>query len=157
MALHPDVMLLGSAVTFVDTAGQPQYTLTMPLTSDEIRRAMHLNCAFIHPTVMWRCSAMTVTGHYPVDYPMAEDYALFWRFVESFATENLPMALVSAEINASGLSIGRRAEQLRSRLRLQLRYAKCNGATVKGIVKTLVLMVTPYSLVLWLKRRRGQA
>lgn len=148
-----EITLLGSAVTFVDTEGSPQYTLNLPVEAQEIRRAMHLNCAFIHPAVMWRCEAMVQLGHYPTDYPMAEDYAFFWKFVSRFATANMQSALVSCEINPNGLSIKRRKLQLKSRLRLQWRYARANSETVCGVVKTLVLMVIPYSMVLGLKRR----
>jgi glycosyltransferase involved in cell wall biosynthesis len=147
------IMLLGSAVTFVDTEGDPQYTLTLPVKARKIRRAMHLNCAFVHPAVMWRCSVMSRLGSYPIDYPMAEDYAFFWKFVSRFETANLQAALVSCEINPNGLSISRRKQQLQSRLRLQLRYARANAATVYGVIKTLALMAIPYSMVLWLKRR----
>lgn len=150
---NPDVALLGSAVTFVDTQGLPQYTLTLPAETQEIRRAMHLNCAFVHPAVMWRCAVMAGVGDYPTHYPMAEDYAFFWKFVKDFETANMPVTLVSCEINPNGLSISRRKLQLQSRLRLQFRYARVNAATVYGVFKTLVLMATPYWLVLGLKRK----
>lgn len=148
-----EIMLLGSAVTFVDTQGTPQYTLTLPEETQEIRRAMHLNCAFVHPAVMWRCAVMGSLGDYPVNYPMAEDYAFFWKFSSGFETANMRAALVSCEINPNGLSITRRKQQLRSRLRLQFRYARANAVTVHGVIKTMVLMAMPYSMVLWLKRR----
>jgi hypothetical protein len=96
---------------------------------------------------------MSRLGSYPIDYPMAEDYAFFWKFVSRFETANLQAALVSCEINPNGLSISKRKQQLQSRLRLQLRYARANAATVYGVIKTLALMAIPYSMVLWLKRR----
>jgi glycosyltransferase involved in cell wall biosynthesis len=152
---NPEIMLLGSAVTFVDIKGRPQYTLTLPEKAQAIRHAMHINCAFVHPAVMWRSAAVEQLGSYPTNYPMAEDYAFFWRFVRGFETANLQDALVFCEINPNGLSISRRKLQLRSRLRLQWRYARANAATVQGVIKTLVLMAVPYEVVLWLKRRRS--
>jgi hypothetical protein len=151
------VMLLGSAVTFVDVQGHPQYTLTLPEEARKIRRAMHLNCAFVHPAVMWRCAVMAGLGSYPVDYPMAEDYAFFWKFANGFETANMPASLVFCEINPNGLSISRRKLQLQSRLRLQMRYARADAATLLGVAKTLALMTLPYSLVLGLKRRRKRS
>lgn len=151
---HPDIALLGSAVTFMDQQATPQYTLRLPQTAADIRLAMHNNCAFIHPTVMWRHSMAKKLGHYPVDYPMAEDFAFFWRFVQAFATANMPQVLVFAEINPRGLSLARRRQQLYSRLRLQWRYKDGSFATLYGLLKTLLLMLIPYRLVLILKKKR---
>jgi glycosyltransferase involved in cell wall biosynthesis len=154
---NPDIMLLGSAVIFIDTRGNEQYTLTLPLQSEQIRAMMHINCAFIHPTVMWRSIAMQVIGDYPVNYPMAEDFAFFWRFVLHYETANMDLPLVRVELNPAGLSMSRRAQQLQSRLRLQLRYADWSWLTLCGMLKTLALMVTPYSWILWFKQRQRRA
>jgi hypothetical protein len=101
-----EIMLLGSAVTFVDTQGSPQYTLYLAGKTQKIRRTMHLNCAFVYPAVMWRCAV-----------------------------------------------IGRGKQQLQSRLRLQLLYARANAATGYGVIKTMALIIVPYSMVFGLRRR----
>ena len=151
---HPAVALLGTAVTFVDQRGESGYTLRLPASAALIRRAMHNNCAFIHPTVMWRSCVMVDVHRYPVDYPMAEDFAFFWLFVQRFATANLPEVLVWAEINPNGLSIRQRQQQLRSRLRLQWHYCQWDRYSLYGMLKTVLLMIVPYRWVLKLKRQR---
>lgn len=151
---HPEVALVGSAVSFIDITGKPCYTLHLPIDTIRIRQAMHINCAFIHPTVMWRNSMVAQLGGYPQNYPMAEDFAFFWQFVAQFATANLPEVLVWAELNPKGLSISKRRQQLISRLRLQWRYFAWNRYACYGVLKTLVLMVLPYRWILAIKQKR---
>lgn len=154
---HPDIALVGTAVKFVDQQGQSQYTLYLPESVEAIKKAMHINCAFIHPTVMWRVSMAKQLGAYPVQYPLAEDFAFFWLFVQKFKTANLPDVLVLTEVNPKGLSIPKRKQQLWSRLRLQGRYFDGRMLSYYGLMKTLLLMLLPYSWVLMLKRSRYQA
>jgi glycosyltransferase involved in cell wall biosynthesis len=156
LAHHPTIALVGSAVTFVDPQGKPYYTLRLPESAGGIRRAMHANCAFIHPTVMWRASMAEKVGAYPVNYPMAEDFAFFWLLVQQFETANLPEVLVWAELNPTGLSISKRKQQLRSRLRLQWRYFNWSLGSGYAMLKTLLLMLLPYAWILALKRRNNR-
>jgi glycosyltransferase involved in cell wall biosynthesis len=149
---HPFVMLVGSAVSFVTEEGEISFTLRLPTTSDLIRRAMFSNCAFIHPTVMWRASVMSEIGFYPTTYPAAEDYALFWKFVERYRTANLPEVLVFSKLSPNGISARRRAVQLRSRLRIQREHLTLNAASLLGVAKTLTLMVIPRNIVTLIKR-----
>jgi glycosyltransferase involved in cell wall biosynthesis len=149
---YPHIALLGTAAAFVDQQNKIQYTLYLPTQPSAIARKMHDNCAFIHPTVMWR-SQMAGHLNYPVNYPMAEDFAFFWLFVKQFATANLPAVLVSVEINPQGLSISRRQTQLHSRLRLQWRYFNSTYYACLGVIKTGLLMALPYRVILWIKRR----
>mgnify|MGYP002647540837 CR=1 FL=1 len=151
---HPFVMLVGSAVTFITEDGKISFTLRLPTTSDLIRRAMFSNCAFIHPTVMWRSSVMSEIGFYPTTYPAAEDYALFWKFVERYRTANLPEVLVFSKLSPNGISARKRAIQLRSRLRLQREHLTLNVASLLGVVKTLTLMLIPRNIVMTIKKFR---
>jgi glycosyltransferase involved in cell wall biosynthesis len=152
-----DIALVGTAVTFVNQQGKPQYTLRLPENAAHIRQAMHLNCAFIHPTVMWRASMAEKVGRYPLHYPMAEDFAFFWLFVQQFNTANLSDVLVWAEVNPAGLSLRKRQQQLRSRLRLQWRYFDGRIRACYGILKTLLLMLLPYQWILIVKQIRDKA
>lgn len=152
---HPDIALVGSAVTFTNTQGHAIYTLVLPADAKAIRSAMHNNCAFIHPSVMWRTKMAIPLGNYPLAYPMAEDFAFFWRFVRQYNTANMREVLVYTQINPKGLSMHRRQEQLRSRLRLQCQYFNWvfYGSYV-GVLKTLLLMLLPYRWVLRYKQKR---
>lgn len=154
---HPEIGLVGSAVIFNNANGKPLYTLTLPGDDQAIRRAMHINCAFIHPSVMWRVSVGKELGFYPTDYPMAEDFAYFWRFLKATQVANLQEVLVWVQMNVEGLSISRRKTQLYSRLRLQKQYFDWGIlSSYYGILKTLLLMLLPYRWVLAYKKMRGR-
>lgn len=154
---HQDIALVGSAVTFMQNDDKALYTLYLPQSASSIKRAMHINCAFIHPSVMWRASIGKKIGYYPIDYPMAEDFAYFWRFVMQFKTANLPDVLVWTKLNPGGLSVSKRRQQLKTRLRLQIQYFEWyEWVSYYGVLKTGMLMLTPYRWVLAYKKIRGK-
>lgn len=158
LARHPEVVLLGGAASFVDQAGVEQFVLRHPCTHTEICRALKHNSAFIHPTVVMRRSALEVVGGYPFDARAAEDYALFWTLAERFQVANLPEVLIRYELDPGGISLGKRKQQLRSRLAVQRRHCDGSLAAWLGMSRTLALLALPYGLVFRLKSAlRGKA
>ena len=155
---NKDICLVGSYACFVDMQGEPVYTYVPPVSDAEIRKAMYYNNAFCHPAVMFRSEGVKQLGLYSSDFPHAEDYEYFCRFVNNYKTFNIPRALVNVEINPSGISIKNRGKQVATRLKVQLNmfdYKSINS--VLGLVKTLALLITPYSLVLKIKNMLGKA
>ncbi|WP_283148109.1 glycosyltransferase [Silvimonas soli] len=153
---HPDVMLLGGAASMVDPQGVEQFVLRHPTAYADIQKAMHLNSAFIHPAVMFRTAALASTGHYPLDAPAAEDYALFWTFTRQFPVANLADVLIRYELDPGGISLSKRNRQLKSRLALQWRYKDGSLAAWKGLVRSVLLLLLPYGLVFKIKARLRQ-
>jgi glycosyltransferase involved in cell wall biosynthesis len=145
---HPDVMLLGGAASCVDVAGVERFVLRHPTTSAEIRRALRFNSAFVHPSVMFRASALSKTGFYPPDAPTSQDYALFWEFARLFETANLPDVLIRYELDPGGMTCTHRNSQLRTRLAVQLRHRDGSLASWAGIARTLALLAVPDRLAL---------
>jgi len=153
---HPEVMLVGSHVEHMDTQGKPVFVQYVPLSPADIRRQMHLNSSFVHPAVMIRCSALQKLGLYSYDYPAAEDYELFFRFVKHYPVSNLNEVLTRKEISPHSISLSRRKKQLQSRLHIQLKYFDpALKESYIGILKTLILYLAPYSLILRLKQLLG--
>jgi len=156
MRQNPEVMLVGSYVEHIDTQGKPVFTQYVPLSPQDIRRQMHLNSSFVHPAVMIRCSAFRELGLYSYDYPAAEDYELFFRFVKRYPVGNLNEVLTFKEISPYSISLTKRKKQLRSRLRIQLKYFDpALKESYIGVLKTLILYLTPYNLILKLKQFLG--
>ncbi len=151
---HPDVALLGSAVTFFDASGD-RFTLDQPQTHDEITRRMHDDNAFTHPAVMFRAAAVREIGLYPADCRAAEEFAYFWRFVEKYRTANLPQALVRTEYNAAGISFSQRRLQQRTRLKVLWRHFDWRPRSFVSLLKPLVWQVLPFALAQRVKRRLG--
>ncbi len=158
---HPGVLLVGGAASFVNEAGVEQFVLREPTTRAAIVELMRRNSAFVHPSVMFRTSALPLVGRYPLDVPGAEDYAYFWRFLEVGEVANLPDVLIRYELDPSGISLGRRARQLSSRLKVQQAHDDGSWAARVGIMRTKVLQRLPYGVVFKAKRalnaRRGSA
>ncbi len=159
LATHPEVMLLGGAASFVDQSGNEQFVLRHPTEHAEIRRALKANSAFIHPTAVMRRSAIEIVGGYPLDARAAEDYALFWSLAERFQVANLTDVLIRYELDPGGISLSKRKQQLRSRLKVQRRHNDGSCAAWRGILRTLALLALPYGLVFRLKSwlRGGKA
>ncbi|MBB5191540.1 glycosyltransferase involved in cell wall biosynthesis [Silvimonas terrae] len=155
---HPQVMLLGGAASMVDQAGYEQFVLRHPSGHADIARAMRSNSAFVHPAVLFRSAALITTGHYPLDAPAAEDYALFWTFVRHFEVANLADVVIHYELDPGGISLSKRQRQIKSRLALQWHHKDASVAAWLGIARSALLLVLPYQLIFKLKAklRRGK-
>lgn len=157
-----EIGIVGSSARFVDESGSIAFTVCPPITDSEIRRAMHINCCLLHPTVMIRMSALAALGPldtvYSVRYAAAEDYDLFLRLLGVSDAANLSRPLVDTIFSASGISRRRRRAQLASRLRLQLRHFDPRYfASPVGILVTMGMMLIPSTFVISCKRLLGRS
>lgn len=154
---HPEVMLLGGAASFVDQQGVEQFVLRHPCDHQAICHAMKFNSAFIHPSVMMRRSAVEMAGGYPLDARGAEDYSLFWTMALRMQVANLPDVLIRYELDPNGISLGKREQQLRARLKVQRQHSDRSPSALLGMVRTRALLKLPMPLLHKLKRlRHGQ-
>lgn len=152
---HTEVMLVGSSVRF-DTPNQGmQYVFDAPPSPVEIKRRIHYSAAVVHPTCMFRAEAFRELGLYSDQYPHAEDYELFFRFMNhGYSIQNLAQVLVTAAYNPGSISMSNRRASLKSRLRLQLAYFDPFFAhSYLGVLQTLALWIMPYSFVCWMKSK----
>jgi hypothetical protein len=154
MTAHPEVDLLGTWVRFNNVDGRPLYLYRTPVTAKEIERGMHFRNLFIHPSVMWRASALARVPYYPYDLPHAEDYGFFYQLLQQGAAAILPEALVTCELNPNGISLRYRRQQLRSRMKAVLRYGGNRLLGILGVLKLQVMQIIPYRLILRLKTMR---
>lgn len=150
---YPDVVLLGGAASVVDLNGVEQFVLRHPSSQAEILQFMKKNSAYIHPSVIYKLSAADTVGMYPLDFPAAEDYALFWALARHNKVANLPDVLIKYELDPNGISLGKRKIQLQSRLKLQRKYFDGSPAAIAGIARTLALLLTPYELTFKIKAK----
>ena len=71
----------------------------VPETDAEIKKFMRRRCGLLHPTVIYKKSAVLKAGNYR-HYPLFEDYDLFLRMVESGAkTYNIQKSLYYLRVN----------------------------------------------------------
>lgn len=155
---NPDVHLVGSNVEWRTEEGDLAFRLALPQSHEEIGRALHHTVCLIHPTVTFRTSVVRAVGPYSYAYPAAEDFEFFWRIARRFRVANLPEVLLVTRFDRQGISIQRRRRQLRSKLRIQLRFFRAGEPLAYvGVAKTLVLLGTPYDLVVKVKRALSPA
>ena len=145
--------LLGSWCRFENFETGDKFVYRTPTEDKEIRRAMYFRNIFIHPTVMWRTKILTKINGYPESFPHAEDYGLFYKWIDSdIKTAVLPEILVTCRINTKGLSLANRKGQLQSRLDVVRAFGKNRILKALGVMKLWALMAIPYSLVFRMKK-----
>lgn len=149
---NSECMLVGSHVEFVNENGKRVFVQNVPITSNEIAKKMHDNSCFSHPAVLFRVSAVKELGFYSLDYVAAEDYEYFFRFVKKYQTANVDEILTSTELNETGISLTKRKQQLKSRMKIQLKHFNTLRLTsYVGILKTCVLYVVPTKVIIKIK------
>jgi hypothetical protein len=92
---HPDVAVVGSAITLIDEEGNAIRDVDYPLAPTEVSEfLLHVGCALAHPAVMMRRADIVAAGGYRAAYRHAEDYDLWLRISETRALANLPDRLL---------------------------------------------------------------
>jgi Predicted glycosyltransferases len=150
---NPEIALVGSYVEWMTAPDTVAFRMEYPTAHHDILRWMHRISCLSHPTVMFRTEIVAKVGDYPLAYPAAEDFEYFWRIARRFQVANIPSVLVQTQLDPAGISLTRRKQQLRSRLRIQAKYFDIRDPySYMGFTKTLLLFVTPNSWVIRLKR-----
>jgi len=91
---HPQMGVLGTAISQVDKRGRFISVLVPPIHHELILWQMFFGCPIFHPTVMMRRKALAAVGYYDVNFTHVEDTELWSRLLlnrTKFA--NLPEAL----------------------------------------------------------------
>ena len=148
---HPETGLLGSWCIFENKDTSKRYFYKTPLEHRAIRRKMYFKNVFIHPTVIFRASLLKEVGYYPYDFQYTEDYAFVWQLITMSPSHILNEYLVVCEINRQGISFKNRKKQLKSRLKVVLKYGTHPFLKIAGVLRIYALLLLPKELVLLLK------
>ncbi len=150
---HPDILIVGSHSNYVDMKGEVSFTQRNPLLPKEIQKKLYFNSTFVHPTIMFSTKILDYIDGYPTTYPSAEDYALYMDLnSKGVKMANLDEILLDTENNPDGISLSRRKDQLKSRLRLIWKYFYFGYYPIMGLIRNSLIYITPYSLLLQVKR-----
>lgn len=158
MRSHPDHVLVGSWLRYVDERSQTIGGRRYPETDEEIKSHMVvLNC-IAQPAVMARRQALIEAGGYTNDYPCAEDYALWLRVARLGKFHNLQEPFVAYRIHqASGKNLLLRPA-LKDTTKLKIaairRYGfRASPRAIASILGHLLLLMLPSRLIYFLFRR----
>jgi glycosyltransferase involved in cell wall biosynthesis len=93
---HPDVVCVGTAVCFIDSAGRYLRDAHPGMDHETIQeRALAGDCPLNHPSVMMRRAAVEAVGGYHVEFEPAEDLDLWLRLGEVGRLTNLTEPLMN--------------------------------------------------------------
>ncbi len=155
---YPAVGIVASDVDFEDEEGRFLFRFVAPPSDREIRRRMHFGSCLIHPAVMTRASLFKEAGNYSDQYPAAEDYELFFRLLAVSQGQCIPEALTVKTLGKTSISVTRRREQLKSRLRIQLKFFDALEIySYIGVALTLLLFIVPQVVVSNVKKVFGSS
>jgi glycosyltransferase involved in cell wall biosynthesis len=112
MQLHTEVLVAGSAVYHMGARPEFDRLVTPPTSPDELRETLQrYNCMY-HPSVIMRRDAIVQMGGYRAEFRNAEDYDLWLRVSQLGALANSPRPLLRYRFSGSGMTLGRKWEQL---------------------------------------------
>jgi len=143
-----DVALVGTYSDYKTIDGKMMFAFEPPTKHQTIKRKMHLNSCFSHPTTMFRTKVVEEIGYYSTSYKSAEDYEFFFRILNKYSVANMNEVLLDQEYNNTGITATRRKQQLFSRLRIQWKYFEMTEInSYIGIAKTILLLFIPRRIV----------
>jgi hypothetical protein len=109
---HPDVAVVGSWARNMGRTPDLDRLVRLPFTDAEIKsRLPEQNCLY-HPSVMFRRQPVLDAGGYRAEFKNAEDYDLWLRLSRRHALANIPRPLLRYRLSVSGMTMGRKWEQL---------------------------------------------
>ncbi len=91
---HPDIAVLGAAITLIDEHNQRIRDIAYPQGDAEISAFIKKGSPIAHPVVMMRTAIIRALGGYRAAYRHAEDYDLWLRVFEHHRLDNLPDLLL---------------------------------------------------------------
>ncbi len=148
---HPDSMIVGSHVHFVDEKRAFLFDLTLPTSWQEIRKKMYLNSMLIQPAITLRASLLDTHNEFPANYSAAEDYAYFMSVIQTHRVDNIPQFLTTTFVNLKGISNTNRKKQVISRIRIILKYFRFGYYPIIGLLRSCLMLFIPLRITAYVK------
>ncbi len=149
---NKEVYLLGTWGNVIDENNNHLYYLKNPVNYRAIKQKMYLNCCFIHPSVVFRSEILSTIGLYPENRKSAEDYAYFFKIMKKYRVENLPEVLIHVIIDENGISVKKRKEQVRNKVKIIWDNFYFGVFPILGLIRNSLLIYTSRSLIIWLRK-----
>lgn len=146
---HNDYCMVGCATNYFYTQTGLRVLAKNPASYEDCIRALRYNAPLTHGAIMFRTSFWRELGQYTDQYPAAEDYAMeCYALAKGYKFGNLSETLYTTIEIQQSISVVARAKQLRSRLRLQWRYADWSSVhSYLGLIRTLLSVYGPVNLL----------
>lgn len=156
MEENKEYSLVGCWASFVNERKEFLFVKKMPLDNDSIRHYMYINNAFIHPSVMMRCSSIKkVGGVYSDKYTACEDYELFFRLMSVGKVKNFNKPWLTYEVNGKSISSTKRKTQIKNRIKIIIANFTLieNGIyPYYGLVRNAIMYFIGRNVTTWLQK-----
>jgi glycosyltransferase involved in cell wall biosynthesis len=109
---HPEIAVLGSAITLIDAGGAVLREIPYPMGAENVAEKMRHEGSYVaHPAVMMRREAVLAVGGYREAFRHAEDYDLWLRLLDRCSIDNLPESLLYYRQHGNNISLKHRFTQ----------------------------------------------
>jgi glycosyltransferase involved in cell wall biosynthesis len=113
MRSRPDILLAGSFVFHMGADKSSDRLVELPTTPRQVAHKLQRENCLYHPAVILRRSPVIAAGGYREEFHNAEDYELWLRLARRHDLANIPEPLLRYRFSVSGMTLGRKWEQLR--------------------------------------------
>lgn len=154
---HPDHILVGTGLRFINEKSETIGTRMYPETDHEIKRRLVVVNCIAQPAVMARRASLIEAGGYDDEFS-AEDYALWLRLARFGRFHNLQEPLVAYRIHTGARKNLVLKPALRDTLRLKIHAIRHLGfkptpRAILSIALHALLLLLPSRVIFWLFRR----
>jgi glycosyltransferase involved in cell wall biosynthesis len=144
---HPDVIVLGSQAVVVDSEGIKTGVKEMPVTHEEIYEQYGVFHPLIHPTVMYRRSALPNRNQiYKLKFDVNDDYYTFFSLLRVGKFHNLNEPLLYYRIHGKNLSLNQPKSKFLNSVRI--RFHAMREFDYKMSLRAWVLMIMQLAVIL---------
>ena len=112
MEAHPEVAVAGGYVFHMGVTRERDRLVELPVSHSEIVEILKTQNCLYHSSVVLRRREILNLGGYRAEFTNAEDYDLWLRVSRAYQLANLPIPLIRYRFSVSGMSLGRKWEQL---------------------------------------------
>lgn len=151
---NPEIKIVGSNVLAVDINDNFLYSINLPLIDKDIKNKMYFNSMLIHPAILFAAEILPTIGLYPLNHQSVEDYAFFFSISKKYKMANIEQYLTQIEINENGISVQKRKQQVKGRIRIIKENFYCGFYPIYGLIRNYMLLYLSHSFVLFLKKSR---
>lgn len=149
---NKEVSLVGTWVNMVNEQQEVQFVLKHPTSHHDITNKMYFNSCFVHPSVVFRVSVLSVVGLYPENRKAAEDYAFFFKITKHFKVANMDEVLLNYVISPNSISSLKRKQQIKSRLKVILDHFYFGFYPIVGLLRNSLLLMTSRGFIVGVKK-----
>jgi glycosyltransferase involved in cell wall biosynthesis len=151
---NKNVSLVGSYAELINQDGKYLGRKIKPLDTEGAKKDIFLYSPFIHPAVMFRKQVILDLGKYDENYPLCEDYELWFRLIYSgYKTANIPRELLKYRIHENS-SNKHLTEVEKNNLKIRKKAFKKYGLRVT--FRKLFFMCVHYILGISVSGRKKQ-